>query len=833
MRTTLLLLPLLLAACSSEDSTLSEAALQLRVGDLDRAGALLEGLDGARAERMRKQILERREVRAGLDAELAAIYAEHAQDPLRDLQAALRARSNGEPDPVVRERLATVMSRAADDRAEEIARVGHALAEWTTTTGEQVPDEDETSPFSSPRDAILDQVVAQVRHARESQSWSEADGLLRMALEDAPSYSARLAPLRRTLETEADIQGRDLLRRVAKLEQGGRVAEARALLVREAWRYPDRGDCAAIHRRVEELHITQVVKREERPRAAPKVTDVRKAHTPPKATPQPDPAADVVGLDSIELAVAAVQAEGRDQFESASELWALAAEAATIDRERARYELRGFSARARHDLRVSLAAAYREDEDVFFGAGVGLLEVGGMTIGGEPVAWMDLAPSTLAKLVEAVELSSRDRVGLALEKLAREDAHGRSGGLADLKRAFVEGTIDQRTTWHLVASYRREAVPAGGYEWRGGQWISSLDLDLEVLGEELDALAATLARGDLDERDEAFAALAVHARASEAGRLTLDTALRERFVRAAASIEKGSTLQQLAAVAGMRTELDRRREHALDLIYDTVTYFYPYNPPDPTSGKTIGDYYEAQREVDVRVNEVRDLWERTVPAVSLPRGFKDALADLDWIRGQHGHLRGPLLLQEDWPEWLDGIDTSVERISVSTFAWDARERAQKARGRLVRSWNEERWESSDALETAEKNQVRITNAYRQMFGRRALAWNGKIQEAAQWHSDYMANTGNFGHTEPEDPANRTPFDRMRRVGYLRGASENCHRGSGDPQGAHTGWCHSSGHHRNLLQAGHAEMASGLAAGNWTQNFGNGTDFETELEAWRN
>ena len=178
------------------------------------------------------------------------------------------------------------------------------------------------------------------------------------------------------------------------------------------------------------------------------------------------------------------------------------------------------------------------------------------------------------------------------------------------------------------------------------------------------------------------------------------------------------------------------------------------------------------------------------------------------------------------------VDTEVERGGVRTFAWDAREREVLARDREVRAWNDARFEDSDELETAEQRQVRITNAYRQMMGRRELAWNGKIQEAAQWHSDYMANTGNFGHTEPEDPENRTPFDRMRRVGYPRGASENCHRGDGSPASAHHGWTHSSGHHRNLLQASHTEMASAVAAGYWTQNFGSSNDYEVELLAWR-
>jgi uncharacterized protein YkwD len=92
----------------------------------------------------------------------------------------------------------------------------------------------------------------------------------------------------------------------------------------------------------------------------------------------------------------------------------------------------------------------------------------------------------------------------------------------------------------------------------------------------------------------------------------------------------------------------------------------------------------------------------------------------------------------------------------------------------------------------------------------------------------MADTGDFGHTET-DPARRTVNDRLRLVDYGSGGSENCHMGGGDPKGAHDGWVHSSGHHRNLLVPGHTEMASGLAGFYWTQNFGADDAFLEELE----
>jgi uncharacterized protein YkwD len=177
-------------------------------------------------------------------------------------------------------------------------------------------------------------------------------------------------------------------------------------------------------------------------------------------------------------------------------------------------------------------------------------------------------------------------------------------------------------------------------------------------------------------------------------------------------------------------------------------------------------------------------------------------------------------------------------VDLQQFAWSADERRDLARSRAVEGRNERAWAQLErdkvsntaprAADLAEREQVRITNRYRAMFGRRSLAWNAAVQAAAQGHSDYMANTGEFGHFE-KDPERRTPSDRARLEGYTSGVSENCAMIGGDPKAAHDGWTQSSGHHRNLLMASHREMASGLASNYWTQNFGADRAFEKELE----
>ena len=115
-----------------------------------------------------------------------------------------------------------------------------------------------------------------------------------------------------------------------------------------------------------------------------------------------------------------------------------------------------------------------------------------------------------------------------------------------------------------------------------------------------------------------------------------------------------------------------------------------------------------------------------------------------------------------------------------------------------------------------------------MLGRPLLAWNRKLQLAAQKHGDYQSTTGEFGHFERE-PARRSPVERLRAEGYTGGGGENCHMGDSGPEGAHVGWIHSSGHHRQVLSERAHELGVGVSGSYWTQNYGDGTEWrETKL-----
>ncbi|HIG11280.1 MAG: CAP domain-containing protein [bacterium] len=451
-----------------------------------------------------------------------------------------------------------------------------------------------------------------------------------------------------------------------------------------------------------------------------------------------------------------------------------------------------------------------------------------------PVSWSAWPLSQLKRAANLAQLSGEAQLGLLDERLLRGDGAGPSGALAVLARFVDEGLILEPDAWQLVASQRGEAVPAGGYVWNSKRWVALadyLDAKAKVLLASLERKFKKAKPGA--DRQEIWDALL------DLGPDAVDNrgALLERqWSRALKTVEKGGTLKSLVGLSKLRRELDARRKLALELIFDEEEYFYPYRPPECPPDKARL-YWSVQRRVDELVGAVRQIWD-SKDQVKLPAGFRAALGDLSWTL-EHGQDQGALLdLPTGFPAWIWSLPLDLERVSLAGFAWDPAERDDLRYNRIVDSYCQRLWKNSDLYseeqisDRTEQRQVEITNEYRKMFGHRALAWNPLLQHSAGMHSDYMALTGDFGHFEKGDPDRRSPFDRMRLVGYDRGASENCYMGGGSPDGAHDGWIHSSGHHRNILMPGHREMASGLSGAYWTQNFGTDSGFTANLESWQ-
>lgn len=278
-----------------------------------------------------------------------------------------------------------------------------------------------------------------------------------------------------------------------------------------------------------------------------------------------------------------------------------------------------------------------------------------------------------------------------------------------------------------------------------------------------------------------------------------------------AKLESSKQARSIAKVAEAYAQLEAARRFALELIFDTEKYFYPYRG----TGREA-EYAKVSQEVDGRVDKVFEAWASEASASPV----KDAaivkiLERLDEIETEVAYLRG------DLGELRDRVDAVAryldQKLTIRTF-WVTDD------DRKLIAYNEDVMADNAAMETVaadpEREQVRITNEYRIMFGhRRALRINDNLVKSARGHSEDMGRLGFFDHFSPV-PGKRTPSDRTRLAGYVgSGVGENIHMGSGSPQGAHDGWRHSSGHHRNMLDPSWVELGTGQSGRYWTQNFG--------------
>lgn len=296
--------------------------------------------------------------------------------------------------------------------------------------------------------------------------------------------------------------------------------------------------------------------------------------------------------------------------------------------------------------------------------------------------------------------------------------------------------------------------------------------------------------------------------------------LRQKLGEVVDAIEKDSYRKVWDKFAEQRAELDARRAHALELIFDRVKYFSPYKPP-AVSAARYAEYRKVQDEIDRRVERVRQLWEAKAtprkPSAALARRLESAR----WICEVVADFGEDVSLARQRIAWTSTLPSSGG-ISLQTFCNDAEERRRLDEIEGIRAFNRANMKS---LPRAEARQVEITNAYRELLGRAPLAFNAKLLDAARGHAEEMTRIGYFSHTSPTE-GRRTPFQRMKKAGYSHGVAENIAKHP-SAESAHYGWTHSSGHHRNLLMASHGEFAVGNDGNHWVQNFGSGREYRAD------
>jgi uncharacterized protein YkwD len=137
--------------------------------------------------------------------------------------------------------------------------------------------------------------------------------------------------------------------------------------------------------------------------------------------------------------------------------------------------------------------------------------------------------------------------------------------------------------------------------------------------------------------------------------------------------------------------------------------------------------------------------------------------------------------------------------------------------------------SASALEVTPEQQVlALTNALRQQHGCPALLISPELTNAAQGHSQDMADHNYFDHV---DRSGNTPKVRAQQAGYLGNAgTENIAAGFSTAEEVVMAWYNETppndGHRRNLLNCSLTDIGIGYAINSssdyrnyWTQDFG--------------
>ncbi|MCA9321509.1 MAG: CAP domain-containing protein, partial [Planctomycetes bacterium] len=416
--------------------------------------------------------------------------------------------------------------------------------------------------------------------------------------------------------------------------------------------------------------------------------------------------------------------------------------------------------------------------------------------------WADLAPSELLDVLSIAVDSPERQVGFAL---ACRELGDEPRALENLAVAASSGGFKILAD-RLVAEWRGEAVPVGGYVIDGGEFLVPEAAENRRLAAQARVLAKTLERA----RDDKFRVLAHQLREmGEPAVEPLREALANRYSAAEAELRKHPVFRELERTrAFLEPELLSRRKAAFELIFDKQRYPYPYGP----------NQKEVQAEVDALVERVRQLVDQPSSwLLEQAEPLREQLATLHDIVSffpPGGSAPVPEELLADLDRSLDmrhfGLSPSDRKVAeeVATF------------NRRIKS----------SITDDERGVHDITNAYRMLMGLRPVKIEETLVLAARSHSQEMKDLGYFAHESP-DPKRRSPTMRAQIAGWGGSCSENIARGSSTPAMAVAGWIGSSGHHRNLLGAGWTHLGCGKAADGffWTQNFAKGASTKLSLE----
>jgi uncharacterized protein YkwD len=403
----------------------------------------------------------------------------------------------------------------------------------------------------------------------------------------------------------------------------------------------------------------------------------------------------------------------------------------------------------------------------------------------------------------------------------------------------------------FLARCRGIAVPEGGFIFFEDAWYTPLEHRYALLRRRVDKILARLKEQDEKVVETALADFKslmaepdLTAEFTDTSRERVVASITERRKNLFAALKRIPSIVAVEQRKALKEELNLRRKHALTMIMDENRYPYPYKT-DPFAKEHVADFkawiskqgfdamtkkelddYIVKSEggeyaqvvqvlVDKLVDRVRELWRKPGEGIKLDKNVQEMVNKIKLIDERYLPDLGATVVADEEISVLMGMIN--QSIDLKTVCLNGTEQGTFDYNKKVWEFNEK---TKVSLSDIEKQQIKVTNEYREMMGRRIVAINEKLGRAARKHSDWMVSVGRLSH-EQDNPKTRSPSDRVQLEGYGGGASENICVGHDDPEGAHYGWCHSSGHHRNICSDSHTELGVGKSSSYWTQNFGGG------------
>ena len=419
------------------------------------------------------------------------------------------------------------------------------------------------------------------------------------------------------------------------------------------------------------------------------------------------------------------------------------------------------------------------------------------------MSWSALPSTVIKRIMERGDFSPEARIAGAMVMSMK----GGGGSEVMLARLFKKSPNLKPQIDQAVADLRQyPEIPEGGFTLEGTRWLSPREMARRQLDTQISKACAMVKSDKAEEREvgravlESLGDVAAH---------RYHRALRERRVDLLEVLEKHGDYKSLEALVKNYEEYVGLRGQTLELIFDTEIYPYPYRPP-AASQEDFANYQRTQAEIDRLTALVQRSWDN--PArVKVSKEFRGVVEELKtvrtWIEGMN---LAPLTPD---PGWILHLPES-EAVTIRTLATSANDRKRIDRSAEVLALNEK---SYGPATRNERDQCRVTNAYRLMMGRWAVRLHDPMTRASHDHCNDMSRLGFFSHTSPVE-GKRTPYDRMVLQGMdASGVSENIAINSG-PEGAHRAWLHSPGHHRNILGSSWRIMGPGNVGRYWCQNF---------------